>query len=177
MPNIFSLFKLDDHNRLVFPQEELGAANSFAFAACSWTVQPVILACTHSRISMFCIGTWRLSRDVTTFKRSSGAGGKSVVRGSCRHHFGVIPIFLGPICPTSPSTHEVRNTRVHCERRQQRLLVQLYILSGTFSYLFGEMSITQCIQSLARTTSIQATEGQFVSLLRYWDILADTVSG
>ncbi len=103
---------------------------------------------------------------LTTFKRSSGAGGKSVVRGSSRHLFGAISIFQGPVCPTSPSTHEIRNTRVHCERRQQRLLVQLYI-SGTFSHLFGEMSITQFIQSLARTTSIQATEGQFALLLRY----------
>ena len=36
--------------------------------------------------------------------------------------FGAIPIFLGPICPTSPSTRELRNALVHRDRRQQRLL-------------------------------------------------------
>ena len=64
------------------------------------------------------IAHWHL----TTFKRSSGACGKSVVCGSSRHLFGAISIFLGPICPTSPSTHELRNTRVHCERRQQGVI-------------------------------------------------------
>ena len=36
--------------------------------------------------------------------------------------FGAIPIFLGPIYPTSPSSDPLRNTRVHCDKRQQRLL-------------------------------------------------------
>ena len=82
--------------------------------------------------------------------------------------FGAIPIFLGPICPTSPSSDPLRNLDIHActvingSSGCWRETMQVYI-SGTSSHTFGEMSKTHCIQSLTGTTSIQATEGHLVS--------------
>ena len=61
--------------------------------------------------------------------------------------FGAIPIFLGPICPTSPSSNPLRNLEIHActvingSSGCWRETMQVYI-SGTSSHLFGEMSIT-----------------------------------
>ena len=82
--------------------------------------------------------------------------------------FGAIPNFLGPIDPTSPSSDPLRNLEIHActvingSSGCWRETMQVYI-SGTSSHLFGEMSITHCIQSLAGTPSIQATEGHLAS--------------
>ena len=67
--------------------------------------------------------------------------------------FGAIPIFLGPICPTSRSSDPLRNLEIHactvitggsgCWRET----MQVYV-SGTSSHLFGEMSVTHSNPSL-----------------------------
>ena len=57
------------------------------------------------------------------------------------------PFFLGPICPTSPSSDPLRNLEIHActvingSSGCWRETMQVYI-SGTSSHLFGEMSIT-----------------------------------
>ena len=118
MPQMSILFILCAHNSSPGIKRELVQLIHLNSSHAAEHSSPLFLHVgLHIRVSQSVLH-WHL----TTFKRSSGADGKYVVRGSCRSCVWSHPHFLGTICPTSPSTHELRNTRVHCGGRQQRLL-------------------------------------------------------